>query len=225
MNECRTSGSTETRDDGQFHIGHQWRGVGDPFRSAQACDQMGSFYNFLTTADLGWVRFKVMKVLKCLAIGLIAAGSVSWTRAQSSVALPGADTNYTVVLHNGTDVPVSPAVAQELRSDVLEMAKSANYNSRMPHQGVWQHPEPVSEIARHYRELVTTGKYVLVIWGHPQRVRTVLGEITSVEMIVELEKPGVWMCNVDDEGRLVHLGKFRGDLLTKVETLAKQLVK
>ena len=73
--------------------------------------------------------------------------------------------------------------------------------------------------------MVANGKYVLIVWGHPQKVQSVIGEVTAVEAIVELEKPGVWMCVADDEGRLADLGKFRGDILTKMEKLIRELVK
>ena len=166
-----------------------------------------------------------MKALKLLILAVIVAGTAPWMRAQSALPLTGTNSDYTITVHYSTDIPVSKAVAQKLQSDVLEMIRSANYNSGMPHKGVWQHPEPVSEITRHYRELVANGKYVLVVWAQPQKLQTVLGEITTVETIVELERPGLWMCCVDDEGRLVHLGKFRGDVLTRIERLVKQLAK
>src|SRR5438876_1908325 len=130
-----------------------------------------------------------------------------------------------VVVHYGKDITVPEAIAQKLQSDVCEMMKTANYNSRMPHRGVWQHPESISEITRRYRDVVANGKYVLIVWWHPQKVQSVIGEVTAVEAIVELEKPGVWMCVVDDEGRLAHLGKFRGDILTEMEKLVRELVK
>jgi hypothetical protein len=163
--------------------------------------------------------------LKSILITVGVAGTTFYLQAQPAPSAEATNSDHTVAVHYEKDIPIPKAVAQELQSETLEMIRTANYNSRMPHQGVWRRPEPVSKITQHYRELVATGKYVLVVWAQPQKVQTVLGETITVETIVELEKPGVWMCNVDDEGRLVHLGKFRRDILTKMEKLVKQLVK
>lgn len=134
---------------------------------------------------------------------------------------------YTVTVRYGTNIPVSKEVAQELESSVLKMLRSANYNSGKPHKGVWQRPERVSEIARYYRNLTANGKYVLVVWAQPRQIQTALGEITAIEAIVEVERPnaGCWMCSLDPDGRLVHLGKFDGRALLSMEKLVRELAK
>ena len=161
-----------------------------------------------------------------LVVAVVGMAAITCcVQAQAAFTPETTNSEYSVVVHYGKDITVPQAIAPKLQSDVLEMMKTANYNSRMPHRGVWQHAESISEITRRYRDVVANGKYVLIVWGHPQKVQSVIGEVTAVEAIVELEKPGVWMCVVDDEGRLAHLGKFRGDILTKMEKLIRELVK
>jgi hypothetical protein len=163
-----------------------------------------------------------MKVLKLFAAA-ITVGASFWALGQQFAPARDSSLDYSVTVHYGTNLTVPRAVAQRLESDVLQMLRSANYSSAMRHQGVWQHPEPASEIARRYRELVAGGRYVLATWHQPQKVKSALGELTVVEAIVELERPGVWMCALDPDGRLIHLGKFRGDALADVENLVRQL--
>src|SRR5207249_6172261 len=94
------------------------------------------------------------------------------------------NSEYSVVVHYGKDITAPEAIAQKLQSDVLEMMKTANYNSRMPDRGVWQHPESISEITRRYRDVVANGKYVLIVWGHPQKVQSVIGERSSLDTLI-----------------------------------------
>ncbi len=164
-----------------------------------------------------------MNALKLLVAAAITVGASLWTQGQPSSPAGDLVSNYSVTVRYGTNLPVSKSVAQELESDVLDMVRNANYNSAMPHKGVSQRPEPATDITQHYRELVAAGKYVLVKWATPQKLETVLGGVSIVEAIVELDRPGVWMCVMDPEGRLIHLGKFRGDALAALEKRVRQL--
>jgi hypothetical protein len=127
-----------------------------------------------------------------------------------------------VVVHYGKDVTVTnAALAKQFESDVLELIKSANYNSQKPHRGVWRHPESASAITSHYRDLISHGDYIVVTWAQPQHVNGVVGDVDVKEAIVELEKPGAWMCIVDQDGRLSRLGKFSGKVLVHLEQAAR----
>ncbi len=164
-----------------------------------------------------------MKLLKLVIAAAIAVGASLCTQGQQSSPAPDSALNYRVTVHYGTNNLTAPrTLAQQLESDVVQMIRSANYNSAIASKGVWQHPEPVSEITQHYRELLAHGNYVLVKWTQPKKLQTILGDFAAVEAIVELERPGVWMCAFDPEGRLIHLGKFRGDLLANMEKAVRQ---
>jgi hypothetical protein len=171
----------------------------------------------------------ILRAIKSILAAVATAATAFCLQAQPAPSAEATNSDYTVTLHYEKDVPVSKTVAQKLQSDVVEMMKTANWNSRTgwgresrPHVG---QQESVSEITRHYRKLVASGKYVLIVWAHPKKVQTVSGEVTTCETILELEKPGVWMCNLDDEARLVRFGKFSGPMLVKLEEFVRQLVK
>src|SRR5437762_12496630 len=99
-----------------------------------------------------------MNPLKLLFAAAITVGSSLWTQGQPSSPAADLGSNYSVTVRYGTNLPVSKSVARELELDVLQMVRSANYNSAMPHKGVWQRPEPATDITEHYRKLVTAGK-------------------------------------------------------------------
>jgi len=145
----------------------------------------------------------------------------------ANVPTPTGKPSDIVILHFGKDIPLSQTDAQKLKSDVVEIMKTANYNSRSG-WGPTSSPgsrsdEDVSEITHHYRKLVSRGNYVLVVWAQPQKMQALHGELTTCETIIELEKPGAWMCNLDEEARLIRLGKFDGPMRVRLDQFARQL--
>ncbi len=132
-----------------------------------------------------------------------------------------------VILHFGKDILLSQTDAQKLKSDVIEIMKTANYNSESGWGPTSRHgsrsDEDVSEITHHYRKLVSRGNYVLVVWAQPQKVQALRGELITRETIIELEKPGAWMCNLDEEARLIRLGKFDGAMRVRLDQFARQI--
>jgi hypothetical protein len=137
-----------------------------------------------------------------IEIFVILLSSVTASVASDATnQLVSAQPDYKVVVYYERMIPVSQEVAQKIQTDLLEMMKTAAYNSRAPRHG-WRQTT-VPELTTGYRNVITSEKYVLATWAHPQKVQTVGGEVTTCETILALEIPGAWMYNVDEEGRLI----------------------
>jgi hypothetical protein len=167
----------------------------------------------------------VVNAIKALGIVVGVASTAFFFQARPGNSAEVTSSDYTVTLHFEKDILISKMVAQELESDVVEIMKTANYNSRTPPRDRPDNRLSISEVTQGYRKVVANGKYVLIIWACPQKVQTVGGEVTTCETILALELPGAWMFNVDDEGRLIHVGKFSGPMSMRLEEFVRKLVK
>jgi hypothetical protein len=153
---------------------------------------------------------------------LLVAASTSFASEETNrpTALPS---EYTVTPRYEKDVPITQSVAEKLESDIVAIMRTANYNSRAPRPG-WSQTD-VAELTKGYRKVIESGKYVIITWAQPQRVQTVGGEVTTYETVLALEMPGSRMYNVDNEGRLVHIGKFSGAMKIELDEFVRRLVK
>jgi hypothetical protein len=82
----------------------------------------------------------------------------------------------------------------------------------------------MSEILEGYRKTVS-GKYLLVSFKEPRKIKTVGGEVSVREILIGLNRPDYAssLYTIDDEGRIVGHAKHSGPLCVEFLELAKKI--
>ena len=127
--------------------------------------------------------------------------------------------DYTVTLRYGKQRALAPEAIQALYSKAIEVLESSNFNSRAPR---WQWN--ISKLHQDYRETVA-GKYLLISFPAPQKMKTVGGEISVREILIGLNRSDYAssLFTIDDEGRIVGHGKYSGGLCIELLQVVKKI--
>lgn len=128
---------------------------------------------------------------------------------------------YTLSLHYGKDVPLSKDAAQMLYSKAMDFLFSSNFNSSIPR---WREQWGIAKIQDDYRRTIR-GNYLLVTFKDPQKIKTVGGEITVLEIVVGLngQQYADALFTIDDEGRIISHAKYSGPLGIEFLNLVKKV--
>ena len=131
----------------------------------------------------------------------------------------GGDTPVLEV-HDREGVRVLDAkVLADVRSSALRLLESSNFNSER-HRDIL-HATPKSTHAA-YRKAVA-GRYLLVSFDTPRRIKTIGGEVDVLEVVIGLNRPDYAdsLFTIDREGRVVAHQKYSGadgvELLRRVK--------
>ena len=111
-------------------------------------------------------------------------------------------------LRYGTDSPVSQRQQEALESAAVRFLESSNFNSRA-HASILK--TTPSQVHAAYRKTIA-GRYLVVSFETPRRIRTVGGEIDVVDIVVGLNRPDYpdALLTIDAEGRVLSHGKYSG---------------
>ncbi len=106
-----------------------------------------------------------------------------------------------------------------LYQKAIEVVESSNFNSRVP---LWEWK--TAEILEGYRATVA-GRYCVITFKAPQRIKTIGGEIGVREIVVGLtgtDYPSS-LYTIDEELRIVGHAKYSGSLCVELVQLVKQV--
>jgi hypothetical protein len=139
--------------------------------------------------------------------------------ANADTNQPAATNGFTLTLRYGEERALSQEVVQPLYSKAVELLESSNFNSRAP-RWEWN----MSEILEVHRKTVS-GKYLLVSFKEPRKIKTVGGEITVREIIIGLNRTDYAssLFTIDDEGRIVGHAKYSGPLCVGLLQFVKKI--
>jgi hypothetical protein len=99
----------------------------------------------------------------------------------------------------------------------LSLLETSQFNSRA---GRW----PISELQGEYRQTIS-GKYLIISFKEPQKIKTTGGEISVLEIVAGLDSSHFsGMFTIDDEGRVVEQGKYSGSGWIELIKLADKIV-
>lgn len=126
----------------------------------------------------------------------------------------------TLTLHATRVRPLDDGAKAGLRSLALRFLESSNFNSV-------QHREILKVTTRQvhaaYRKAVG-GRYLLLVFDTPRRVRTIGGEVDVLEVVIGLNRPDYAdsLFTIDGEGRVVSHEKYSGTLGIELLQAAEQ---
>ena len=129
---------------------------------------------------------------------------------------------YTLSLHYGKDVVLSKDAAGLLYAKAMDFLVSSNFNSSIPK---WKEQWGIAKIQDGYRNTIR-GNYLLVSFKDPQKIKTVGGEITVLEIVVGLngQQYADALFTIDDEGRIISHAKYSGVLGVEFLNLVRKTV-
>jgi hypothetical protein len=157
-----------------------------------------------------------------LALTLLAAITAFSEDSNRSAAAPH---DFTVKLHYGKQIELTPAAVQTIYSNTVELVKSSSFNSGKSGQSPI--PWDISEVADDYRAAVS-GPYLLVLFKEPRELTTCAGPVKVGEIVVALNENfgrenRSELFTIDDEGRVIAHGKYSGQILLELLKITKNL--
>lgn len=126
----------------------------------------------------------------------------------------------TLELHYPGERQLAEQQQAALRSATLRLLATSNFNS-VRHRGILgTTPQHVHAA---YRKTVS-GRYLVLSFQVPERIKTVGGDIDVLEVVVGLNRPDYAdsLFTIDAKGRVVHHGKYSGALCLE---LVKEVLK
>ena len=133
---------------------------------------------------------------------------------------PATTTNdYALTLQYGKAAAHTQEKLQPLYSKAVTLLESSNFNSRAP---LWEWN--ISEILEGHRKTVS-GRYFLVSFKEPRKIKTVGGEVRVREIVIGLNgrEYASPLYTIDDEGRIVGHTKYSGPFCVEFLTLVKKI--
>ncbi len=117
-------------------------------------------------------------------------------------------------------VPLSADAQQKLRQQALMLVQTSNFHSSPDDE---HHIFTLPQIQREYRKTVA-GKFLLVSFARPQKIRTTGGEITVREIIVGLNRDDYAssLFTIDASGTVVGHAKYDGGSCIEILKTIKQ---
>ena len=134
--------------------------------------------------------------------------------AQDTNQPPATPPDFTVKLHYGKEIALTPQAVQTLYSNAVKLLKSSNLNH-----------SDVSKAADDYRFTVS-GSYVLISFKKLQDIKTVGGDVSAREIVIALnERYGQRseLFTKDDEGHIFAHGKYSGPIIVELLKISKRL--
>lgn len=123
------------------------------------------------------------------------------------------------VFSQNKEVASSEDTQQRLREQVADLMRSSSFVSSSDTHHIFT----FAGVQQDYRDVVTTGEYLLLTFSSAQKFATGSGEITAREIVVGLHSPGGQNClfTIDEQGRIVSHAKYSGVVLMSLkDTLA-----
>ena len=154
-----------------------------------------------------------MKLTSILCIALLSGFAAS----------SQADEAATTELHLSGKSPVLPEPAQrELCQQAIYLVESSNFHSD---PGDRYHLFTVPEVQSGYRREVA-GKFLLIVFPIPQKIKTIGGEITVSEIIAGLNRNDYAssLYTIDEAGRVVGHSKYAGDRCIQLLNAVRQFI-
>jgi len=113
-------------------------------------------------------------------------------------------------LHYGREGHLSAQQQAALESITLRLLRSSNFNSER-HREILKTTPRQNHAA--YRKTLG-GRYLVVSFETPQRIKTIGGDIVLLEIVVGLNRPDYAdsLFTIDAQGRIVVHGKYSGGL-------------
>lgn len=132
---------------------------------------------------------------------------------------PAPANQFTLTLRFGTETATNQDVLQPVYAKAVELLESSNFNSHAPRWS-WN----VSEVLEGYRKTVS-GKYLLVSFREPRKLKTLGGEVIVREIVIGLNRPDLAssLYTIDDEERIVAHTKYSGPLCVEFLKLVKRV--
>ncbi len=116
---------------------------------------------------------------------------------------------------------LSEDAQQQLRQQILKLVQSSNFHSGPSGDDQFF---TFAGAQQDYRDSVSSGDYLLVTFPSPQKIKTVGGDITAVEIVWGLNRPSSKnsLFTIDESGRLVSHAKYAGEVCLQIDkTLAQ----
>jgi hypothetical protein len=140
------------------------------------------------------------------------------------------DTNQPVALGSnclaklfyGNEVVLNQPAIQTLSSNVVDLLESSNFNSSNPAsrpQGM-----DASGVHEDYQAAIS-GKYLLISFKEPQKVKTVGGEVSVKKIVIGLNENfgRNELFTIDDKGLVVSHAKYDGSIFLKLLQSVKKI--
>ena len=146
---------------------------------------------------------------------MLLSGYLQTTRA--SEALPS------VELHlQDKQASLTEPAQQQLHQQALQLLETSNFHSG---PGDKYHFFTLLDVESEYRKTVM-GKFLVITFPTPQKITTVGGEITVLEIIVGLNGNDYAssLFTIDDSGRVIEHSKYSGTLSIEILKTAKHFV-
>jgi hypothetical protein len=158
-----------------------------------------------------------MKPRKLVFISILLTTAIASAIADTNQ--PASTDGFALTLRYGKETALIQEAVQPLFVKAVELLASSNFNSRAP---LWKWN--VSEILEGYRKTVS-GKYCVVSFKEPRKIKTVGGEVSVREIIIGLNRPELAdsLFTIDDEGRIVGHAKYSGPLCVEFLELVKKI--
>jgi hypothetical protein len=133
------------------------------------------------------------------------------------------DAAPSVVLHwKEKQIALSEATCQQLSRQAVRLVESSNFHSG---PGDQYHLFKLSRVQSNYRREVA-GRYLVVSYAKPQKLKSLGGEITVTEVVVALNRDDFasGLYTIDEDGRIIGHDKYAGELCIQIFDTVKQLI-
>lgn len=158
------------------------------------------------------VSLQITRNVASIFTVLFVAMSASFAQTNQTI-----EPANTIELHHyGKNIALTENEAQTFNSKSVKLLETSEFNSDKGH---W----PVYGVQNEYA-LTLSGKYLLISFKAPLKVKTTAGEIVVQEIVLGLDGSHFsGMFTIDLENRVIEQGKYRGDEWIDLMKLADQI--